>query len=170
MYSSRRMWPSRVRRRDGEHTFERNGIMQAADSVLPSPLWGAKRRGGGRGCVASCVLQLLPPPPTPPHKGEGSTPSFPRDDAHALINRALALRGIEGESRNVDVELFAGRRHHSVGSRHETGRRRQRNAAGIFEILARLEHRLFPDHAGTAHLLQAAVRVGDAPMTCFELD
>src|SRR5215471_179885 len=86
------------------------------------------------------------------------------------VNRAPPLRGIEGESRNVDVELFAGRGHHSVGSRHETGSRRQRDAAGIFEILARLEHRLFADHAHAAHLLQAALRVGDAPMTCFELD
>ena len=42
--------------------------------LLPPPLWG---RGGegGRCCFTRCVRQLLPPPPTPPHKGEGSTPS-----------------------------------------------------------------------------------------------
>ena len=57
---------------------------QAADSIplqweqlerqtqsAPSPLWG--RAGeGGRSYGASCVRQPLPPPPTPPHKGEGS--------------------------------------------------------------------------------------------------
>ena len=30
---------------------------------------------GGRSCGASCVRQALPPPPTPPHKGEGRAPS-----------------------------------------------------------------------------------------------
>ena len=45
---------------------------------------------------------------------------------------------------------------HAVAAGHEAGRRRQRHAAGVFERLARLEHRLLADHAGTAHLLAAS--------------
>src|SRR5262249_26919530 len=41
---------------------------------------------------------------------------------------------------------------------------------GTFEILARLEHRFLAHHARAAHLLQAALRVGNAPMAGFELD
>src|ERR1700756_2052629 len=88
----------------------------------------------------------------------------------ASIDRSLPLWGIERKRRNIDVELLAGRGHHAVGSGHETGRRGERHAAGIFEILTRLEHRLFAYHAGAADLLQAALRVGDAPMPRFELD
>jgi hypothetical protein len=40
--------------------------------VLPPPLWGRDGEGGSR-CVTRCVRQLLPPPLTPPHKGEGNT-------------------------------------------------------------------------------------------------
>src|SRR5499427_7876491 len=90
--------------------------------------------------------------------------------SQASIDRSLPLWGIERKRRNIYVELLAGRGHHAVGSGHETGRRGERHAAGIFEILARLEHRLLAHHAGAAHLLQAAVRVGDAPMARLELN
>jgi hypothetical protein len=47
---------------------------------LPSPLWGGStreaRRGGGQSLGHEPAQQLRPPPPTPPHKGEGSTPSL----------------------------------------------------------------------------------------------
>ena len=39
----------------------------------PSPLVGEGGEGGSC-CCARCVRQLLPPPLTPPHKGEGNTP------------------------------------------------------------------------------------------------
>src|SRR6516162_5325754 len=86
------------------------------------------------------------------------------------IDRSLPLWGIERKRRNIDVELFAGRGHHAVGSGHETGRGGKRHAAGILEILTRLEHRFLAHHAGAADLLQAALRVGDAPMPRLELD
>src|SRR5262252_540031 len=90
--------------------------------------------------------------------------------SQASIDRSLPLWGIERKRRNIYVELLAGRGHHAVGSGHETGRRGERHAAGIFEILARLEHWLLAHHAGAAHLLQAALRIGDAPMPRLELD
>ena len=40
--------------------------------VLPPPLWGRSGEGSRRR-VTRCVRQLLPPPLTPPHKGEGNT-------------------------------------------------------------------------------------------------
>src|SRR5262252_11209730 len=90
--------------------------------------------------------------------------------SQASIDRSLPLWGIERKRRNIYVELLAGRGHHAVGSGHETGRRGERHAAGIFEILTRLEHWLLAHHAGAADLLQAALRVGDAPMPRLELD
>src|SRR5262249_13541572 len=45
----------------------------AAHSVLPSPLWGGSARSAGVGAVQRPADG--PPPPTPPHKGEGSRPS-----------------------------------------------------------------------------------------------
>src|SRR5215472_5343369 len=86
------------------------------------------------------------------------------------IDRSLPLWGIERKRRNIDVESLAGCGHHAVGSGHETGRRGERHAASIFEILTRLEHRLLAHHAGAAHLLQAALCIGDAPMARLELD
>src|SRR5262249_44458349 len=44
--------------------------------LLPPPLWGRGGEGGGAVMHERCLAQL-PPPPTPPHKGEGSTPSLP---------------------------------------------------------------------------------------------
>src|SRR5262249_2341667 len=82
----------------------------------------------------------------------------------------LPLRGIERKRRNIDVELLASLGHHAVGSGHETGGRGERHPAGVFEILTRLEHRLLAHHAGAANLLQAALRIGNAPMPGLELD
>src|SRR6516162_3672836 len=99
------------------------------------------------------------------HRDAASSPP-----SQASIDRSLPLWGIERKRRNIDVESLAGRVHHAVGSGHETGRRGERHAAGILEILTRLEHRLLAHHAGAADLLQAALRVGDAPMPRLELD
>src|SRR5262249_34160000 len=64
---------------------------RATNSVLPSPLWGGSAHAGklaqpaqawlrcagvGGGRWRTTVASIArPPPPTPPHKGEGSTPS-----------------------------------------------------------------------------------------------
>src|ERR1700722_19086939 len=96
--------------------------------------------------------------------------AFSSPPSQASIDRSLPLWGIERKRRNIDVELLAGRGHHAVGSGHETGRRGGGHTAGIFEILTRLEPRFFAPPAGAADLLQAALRVGDAPMPRLELD
>src|SRR5215467_2160472 len=49
--------------------------------LLPPPLWGRDGEGGWRSehsVAPRCEGIARPPPPTPPHKGEGSTPSVPR--------------------------------------------------------------------------------------------
>src|SRR3984893_17587465 len=89
--------------------------------------------------------------------------------SQASIDRSFPLRGIERKRRNIDVELLAGRGHHAIGSGHDTGRGGERHAAVILEVLTRLEYRLLAHHAGAADLLQAALRVGDAPMPRLEL-
>src|SRR5689334_18248844 len=48
--------------------------------VLPPPLWGRVGEGGS-GFFTGCVRQLLPPPPTPPHKGERSRPCLHHEHA-----------------------------------------------------------------------------------------
>src|SRR5262249_25813846 len=52
----------------------RVGALSAFTRVFDA-LW---RRGGGRAVKHDCRLKQRPPPPTPPHKGEGSTPSTRR--------------------------------------------------------------------------------------------
>src|SRR6266478_1790813 len=64
---------------------------QATNSVLPSPLWGgsrAKRAGWGSLWWREARASQRPPPPTPPHKGEGSTPSTPHDYASSTIENS----------------------------------------------------------------------------------
>src|SRR5258708_33324817 len=62
---------------NGDWFIRRHGdaVSFRAGGVLPPPLWGRVGEGG-RCCRTSCVRQLLPPPLTPPHKGEGNTPSL----------------------------------------------------------------------------------------------
>src|SRR5262249_61967101 len=104
---------------------------------------------------------------SPPRSCRCAAPSPP---SRASIDGPLPLRGIERKRRNIDVELLASLGHHAVGSGHETGGRGERHPAGVFEILTRLEHRLLAHHAGAANLLQAALRIGNAPMPRLELD
>src|SRR5690606_16737667 len=52
----------------------------------------------------------------------------------------------------------------------EARRGRQRRAAGIFETLARSEHRLLAHHARPAHFLDPAAGVGDAPVAAAQLN
>ena len=85
----------------------------------------------------------------------------------SLVECPLAGGAVERKGRYFDVEVFAAHRHHAVGSSHETGRRRQRHAAGVFVRLAGFERWRFADHAGAAHLLQLAVSVRDLPMAGF---
>src|SRR5258706_1800477 len=49
---------------------------RAANSILPSPLWGGSARSAGVGVVRRSTDG--PPPPTPPHQRAGSTPSTRR--------------------------------------------------------------------------------------------
>src|SRR2546429_2743306 len=71
------------------------------------------------------------------------------------IQRAPLLRQVEREGGDVNVERLARFGHHAVAAGHEARWRRQRHAAGVFEILARLEHRFLADHAVALDLLQA---------------
>src|SRR5439155_26456042 len=86
-----------------------------------------------------------------------------------LVRAALLLRRIEGKSRHAGEKALAVRSLHLVLADHEAGRGRQRAAAGVLEAFARFEHRLFPDNAGAAHLLQPPQAVGDAPVTIAQL-
>src|SRR5215472_13789456 len=86
------------------------------------------------------------------------------------VDRPLGLGAVERERRNLDVEPLAARRHHAVGPDHEARGRRQRHAAGVLVGRARLEHGLLADHTRAPHLLDAAERIGDAPVARLELD
>src|ERR1041385_8101296 len=49
-------------------------MAMAPPDLLPPPLWGRAREGSGVGPMSA---QELPPPPTPPRKGEEGTPGLP---------------------------------------------------------------------------------------------
>src|SRR5262249_33189060 len=49
-------------------------------------------RGGGRSYGTQLAPQLRPPPPTPPHKGEGSPPTARR--YRALLERTTPQPGV----------------------------------------------------------------------------
>ena len=68
-----------LRNRDAKADAVEMESARAATAVCSLPPCGG---GLGRGVVVmaqSCIRQLLPPPPTPPHKGEGSTPCAARN-------------------------------------------------------------------------------------------
>jgi hypothetical protein len=64
------------------------GSMRAANSVCSLPLVG-EGWGGGDAFGNSSASIARPPPPTPPHKGEGSPPSAPQRSASTRKECAL---------------------------------------------------------------------------------
>src|SRR6516162_1790353 len=103
--------------------------------VLPPPLWGRVGEGGGAVMHRRCLTQS-PPPPAPPHKGEGSRPNplhelasvaraYPsrrqerteaaghsaRADARGIVDQALAREpGLEFRRRAALQEIAHGER------------------------------------------------------------
>src|SRR5213079_199626 len=55
--------------------------LYARPNAIALPLWGGSARSAGVGVIVKHATRAatLPPPPTPPHKGEGSTPSARHD-------------------------------------------------------------------------------------------
>src|SRR6476661_2211526 len=76
-------WNQHERQRRSAPSPTRPGLARVATSSCASRASPTCVGGGlGRGVVVmaqSCIRQLLPPPPTPPHKGEGSTPCAARN-------------------------------------------------------------------------------------------
>src|SRR5665213_3795301 len=87
-----------------------------------------------------------------------------------LVQYPLAVGTVERKRRYVDFEPLAALAHHLVAAGHESRRGRQRHAAGIFEVLAWLEHRLLADHAFAADFLLATRGVGDDPVSRPQLN
>src|SRR6185312_2841502 len=94
----------------------------------------------------------------------------PASEENRLIDRPLAIGAVEREGGNLYVEMLTLVGDHAVTAGHEARRRRQRNAARVFEGIARLEPRLFPDDARSLHLLQPAGCIRDAPVARLQLD
>src|SRR5262249_36146366 len=90
--------------------------------------------------------------------------------APTLVDRSLCVGRIERKRRDLDVKVLAAVRHHAVGAHHESRRRRQRDAASVFERLPGRERGLFADNARALDFLQSSEGVSDAPMPCLELD
>jgi Family of unknown function (DUF5681) len=91
-----------VGRSAGATCRRRIAVMQAVEaSLLPPPLWG--RVGvGGQAVRRRGVLISRPPPPTPPHKGEGRSESCPGWHQISLFGRKIALFAAEqGIDRNA---------------------------------------------------------------------
>src|SRR5690242_14206494 len=108
--------------------------------------------------------------PSPASSAARTTCSLRPMSERSLVDRAPRIGRVERERGDFDIEMLAFLRHHPVAAGHETRRRRKRNSAGVFEGFTRLEDRLFSDDARTLDLLQASLRVGNAPMAGLELD
>src|SRR5260370_8504001 len=80
------------------------------------------------------------------------------------IQRPFAVGTVEREGRHVDLEPLAALAHHLVAAGHEARRGRKRHAAGIFEALARREHRLLAYHPFSPDFLLAALSVRNDPL------
>src|ERR1700692_842185 len=88
--------------------------------------------------------------------GAEDTQEWKRRSARPSIQHPLAVRAVQRERRHVDLEALAALAHHLIAAGHETGRGRQRHAAGIFKTFARREHGLLADHALAAAVLLVA--------------
>src|SRR5258705_23763 len=80
------------------------------------------------------------------------------------VQRPFPVRAIQRKRRHVDLETLTAFGHHLVAPGHDAGRGRQRHAGGVFEALARREHRLLADHALAADFLLVSGGVGDDPV------
>jgi hypothetical protein len=97
------------------HVSRKSNRSRGILGLLPPPLWGRAGEGGGC-CRVRRVRQLLPPPPTPPHKG--------RAIAYGKVAPILHLAGWIGSERQLsrsalDSVLFWVR----FGGRVSTARR-----------------------------------------------
>src|SRR5215210_6021177 len=101
----------------------------------------------------------------PPTRMTGSSSPAPE----VLIERPPGIGAVERKSRHVDLELLAVLALHLVPAGHEARCGLQRHAAGVFEPLARCEHRLLADYPFAADFLPMAGGVGDDPVPGPEL-
>src|SRR5437016_1754558 len=85
------------------------------------------------------------------------------------VTPLLFRRDVEGKGRDVRQEMLAALRLHLVIADHEAGRGRQRAAAGVFNALARFEHRLLADNPRPAYFFEVPTAVGDPPMAIAQL-
>src|SRR5215471_19507995 len=99
-------------------------------------------------------------------------PNTPRrsEAKPSLVDRTHCVGAVERKRRDLDFKAFAIKGDHPVGAGHETRRGRQRDAAGIFERRAGLEHRFLANNARPAYFLLLPDAVGDDPMPRLELD
>src|ERR1700730_17464661 len=82
---------------------------------------------------------------------------------------APRVRRIEREDGNFRLENIALLVHHPIGPGHDARRRRHSGSRRVAKCFARLQNRLFADHARAFHFLELAVAVGDLPVPGGEL-
>ena len=83
------------------------------------------------------------------------------------VNVACAAR--EHKFRDLRFKPRAVLGDAKIGARHRALRRRQRGAAGVFELLAGLQQRLMADHAQSAHFFDLVIGIGDDPVARNQL-
>jgi len=74
------------------------------------------------------------------------------------------------ELRNRRIKLGAIFRYHLIAAGHGAYLCGEHGAAGVFEALLGLEHRLFSHYSLTTHFLHVAVGIRDNPVTAKQLD
>src|SRR3984893_15613729 len=82
---------------------------------------------------------------------------------------APRVRRIEREDGNFRLKNIALLIHHPIGPGHDAGRRRHSGSRRVAKCFARLQNRLFADHARAFQFLELAVAVRALPVAGGEL-
>src|ERR1700730_17385235 len=85
------------------------------------------------------------------------------------VENAPRVRRIEREDGNFRLENIALLVHHPIGPGHDARRRCHSGSRRVAKCFARLQYRLFADHARAFHFLELAVAIGDLPVAGGEL-
>src|SRR5271154_6996928 len=97
----------------------------------------------------------------------GSSPCM---TAVGSVQHASGIGAVEPGGGDFDGERVSVLVDHTVAASHHSARGLERATRGVTERLARLQRRLFPDHAGPFDLLEASFAIGNPPMAMRQLD
>src|SRR3954466_6472473 len=89
--------------------------------------------------------------------------------APRLVRLVNCVGFVEGERRDLDIEMMIGAGDHLVSAAHHAGRRLERAPRRVLEGFAGTEDRLLADDAWPFEFLDVSGRVRDHPVAAEQL-